>query len=1054
MNLSALFIRRPIMTILVMITALFFGTVAYKSLPISDLPNVEYPTIEVTTGYPGANPETVANTVTSPLEREFSGIGGLKTMSSSSSNSSSTIVLQFDLKTKIDVAAQDVTASINQAQPNLPSDLPNYPNYKKTNPADTPVLFLAVTSESITAGELYEYAYSFMGRRLGMVGGVSDVRVYGPPFAVRVQIDPDKLATHQIGINEVADALKNSTSQLPVGNLYGQNLEYIINVEGQMRRAEGYNNLIIRNNKKALLKIKDIGKATNSVQNNKTSLHYISKDEKIPCVIMGFVKDSDANTLDVIKKIKAQVKEIQKDLPASIQVHTILDETGWINSSIFDVQLTLLIAFILVILVVLFYLGKLAETIIPLLVLPISIIGTFGIMYLLGFSLDTLSLLAITLSIGFLVDDAVVVLENIVRHVEKGNSRWEAALNGAKQISFTVVSMTLCLSAIFIPLLFMPGIMGRIFREFSITIVTAILISGCVSLSLTPMLCSRFVAPYSKQNKRNWIERLSIKINNHFLSIYEKGLKFSLKHYKATLLLGAGSVIITILISLTLKTTFLPSGDLGFIQGFGLAYDGTSPYKMIELQDEISEVIRHDPYVEKLVAVGASPTHSQSMMFILLKDIKHRPSIEKVVNQLSEKLHDIPGIKVFLRPLPLLNLDVGTQTSMGNYQYVVRGFDINRLYEDTRKMMASMEASPTFNQVTSNMHDNNPYTNIEIDRDRASDLNISAEAIETALAAAYSNGRLTLINGQSDQYYLILETVPSAYKDPTVLDKIYISASSKTPVSEQKAGSAMYTTTKTENIYFTQVPLSEITKKTDSVGPVNIDHFNTLPSVIISYDLSDSVPLSTAISEINHIAKENFSAGISGQAIGSAEEFKELFKSVFILLIIAIFIIYVILGILYENFIHPITVMSALPPACLGAALTLYITNQPISVYALVGIILLLGIVLKNGIMMVEFANENINEGMDAKTAIYRACHERFRPIMMTTFAAMMGALPIALGIGGGADLGRSPLGYVIVGGLIVSQLLTLFFTPSLFLFLEILRERFAKKKKLKSNKL
>lgn len=1050
MNPSGPFIRRPIMTILVMITALFFGLFAYKSLPISALPDVEYPTIEVSTSYPGANPETVANTVTSPLERQFSGIGGLKSMISSSSSGTSTIVLQFDLKTKIDVAAQDVLASISQAQPNLPSDLPNYPTYKKTNPAENPILYLAVTSESFSNGKLYEYAYSFMGRRLGMIQGVSDVRVYGSPFAVRVQMDPDKLAAHQIGIDEVANALIDSTPQLPLGNLFGENTEYTINVDGQLKTAEEYNNLIIRNDKNSLLKLSDVAKAINSVQDDKVWLNYFAQDEKKPCVVMAFVKDSNANTLDIIKKIKDQIKNMKSDLPDSINIEHVDDDSGWIKASIFEVSLTLFVAFLLVIVVILFYLGKPTETIIPLLALPISIFGTFSIMYLLGFTIDILSLLAITLSIGFLVDDAIVVLENIARYIQEGHSRWEAAFNGAKQIGLTVISMTLCLSAIFIPFLFMPGIMGRIFREFAITIVTAIIISGCVSLSLTPMLCSRFVAPYHKQIERNWIERLSIKINNRLLNTYKKGLRTSLKHYKATLLLGALSVILTILISLSLKTTFFPSGDLGLIEGFTLASDGTSPYKMKQLQDEICEIIRHEPYTKKLVSIAGSPTGNKSMFFVALEDIKYRPSIDTIIYTLNEKLESIPGVKVFLKPLPLLNLDVGTEASMGSYQYVVRNFDTKRLYEDVKKMISNMESSVTFKQISSNMHDEVPYTNIVINRDRASDLNISAKAIETALSAAYSNGRLALINGEADQYYLILETIPSAYNDPSVLDKIYISASTTSPMQISSSGSALYGgNTPPPQYYLSQVPLSEITTKTNHVGPLNINHFDTVPSVIISYDIEKDIPLGTALNELNTIAKEVFSSGTSGDPVGSAKEFKELFRSVLILLVITMFIIYVILGILYENFIHPVAVMSALPPACLGAALTLFITKEPMSVYALVGIILLLGIVLKNGIMMVEFANENINKGMDTHAAIYEACRERFRPIMMTTFAAMMGAIPIALGIGsGGADLGRAPLGYVIVGGLLVSQLLTLFFTPALFLFLEILRERVSKNKK------
>ncbi|MGE0198046.1 MAG: efflux RND transporter permease subunit [Simkaniaceae bacterium] len=1041
MNISEIFIRRPVMTTLVMLSILFFGILAYQGLPVSDLPDVEFPTIEVTTNYPGASPQTMADTVTSPLERQFTSVEGIQTIASSSSNGSSTIVLQFNLDRDIDSAATDVQAAINQAQPNLPDDLPNFPTYQKTNPAQTPVLYISISSDLMSRGELYDYAYSLMGRRLGMVDGVSDVDVYGSPFAVRVQVDPDYLSAHQIGINEVANAIVNSNPEMPVGNLYGPGVEYTIQVDGQMDTAEGYNNLIIRNNNHALLKVKDVGHALNSLQNDKYSLNYITKEKSTPCVVIAIIKQAGANTIKVIDGVKTLLKQLKWELPQSIEVDLLFDQSQWIMEAVHDVQFTLIIAFILVVLVVLFYLGKVRDTVIPLLALPMSVVGTFAFMYLYGFNIDILSLMAITLSIGFLVDDAIVVLENINRHSEMGKSTWEASLNGSKQISFTILSMTLSLACVFIPMVFMAGIMGRIFREFAITIVTAVLISGFISLSLTPMLCSRFIAPH-QAGKKNWIERVSEKLNTGLLNLYKKGLNVVFRHRYFTLLAGVASVFGTVYLGLSLPTDFFPSDDLGFIQGFAVASDPTSPFQMMDYQEKLSAIVKNDPNVEDLVAVGAIPNANQSLMFIRLKPYNERMSMGGTVHELLAKLRQVPGVRIFLRPIPLINLDVGTSTSMGNYQYTLQGLESTTLYNDGAKVVAAMRQSPEFTQVISDMHNDAPYLDVKIDRDRAYDLNISANAIELAFQYAYSGGKLSQINGTSDQYYVIIETVPSAYKDPSVLDKLYISATSVTPVQTTDKNND------TGQAYPTQVPLGAVCKWTETVGPLSVAHINTLPSVTISYDLAKGVPLGTALAKLDTIASANLSSDVHAIQIGSSQVFQQSFQSLSFLFVITIFAIYVILGILYENFIHPLTVMSALPPAGLGAVVTLMIFGEPLSLYAFIGIIMLLGIVLKNGIMLVDFANEGINEGKNLHDAIYEACCTRFRPILMTTFAAMMGAVPIALGVGGSTAQSRRPLGLVIVGGLIISQILTLYFTPIVFTFLEGLRERVNKKRK------
>ncbi|WP_420420531.1 efflux RND transporter permease subunit [Simkania sp.] len=1047
MNLSEIFIRRPVMTCLVMATILFFGILGYKALPVSDLPDVSFPTIEVTTSYPGASPDTMADTVTSPLERQFTSIDGILTISSSSTNGNSTIVLQFVLDKDIDSAAQDVEAAINRATPNLPDDLPSNPTYKKTNPTETPVLYYAIKSDSMTLGDLYEYAYSLMGRRLGMVEGVSDVDVYGSPFAVRVQVDPDKLAAHQIGIDQIANAVVKSNPQKPVGNLYGPDVEYTIDVDGQMHHAAGYNELIVRNNNHALVKIKDLGHALDSLQNDKYSLNYYTADSKTPCVIIAILKQNTANTIKVIQGCEALLDKMKDELPGSVDVVNLFDQSVWIMESVDDVQFTLFIAFLLVVVVVLFYLGKFIDTIIPILALPMSVVGTFAMMYLYGFNIDIFSLLAITLSIGFLVDDAIVVLENITRHVEMGKNTWEAALNGSKQISFTILSMTLSLCSVFIPMIFMAGIMGRIFREFAITIVTAVLISGFISLSLTPMLCSKFVGAHTVHADKNWIERFSDKINGGLQNIYKRGLNFVFKHRFSTLCVGIASVILTLVLGLRLPTDFLPSEDLGFIQGFGISSDSTSPFKMIEYQEKVAEIVRSDPNVLEVVSAAAIPTSNQSLFFIKLKDYNNRMPMRMVIRELLGKLHEIPGIQAFMRPLPLLSLDVGTGISMGNYQYVVTGLDSQKMYEGAEEIMVEMRKTGMFSQVTSDMHNNAPYANIKIDRDRAYDLNVTAEGLEYAFDYAYAGGEISLINSVADQYYVIVETLPKDYGHVDDLNKLYISASSQTPLTTLSQINTVGET------FPTQIPLSEIVKIEEGIGPLSVAHLNTLPSATITFDTNPGVPLGTAIQELTKISDGKLAPGITASVQGSADIFKQTFQSMGFLFVVTLFLIYVILGILYENLVHPITVMSTLPPAGLGAILTLLIFGLPLSLYAFVGLIMVLGIVLKNGIMIVDFANEGINEGKNLHEAIYEACLARFRPILMTTFAAMMGAVPIALGVGGLTAQSRIPLGLVIVGGLTISQVLTLFFTPVVFTYLESIRERVHERKRRKKTK-
>ncbi|MEX0962389.1 MAG: efflux RND transporter permease subunit [Simkaniaceae bacterium] len=1049
MNLSEPFIKRPVMTILVMASIFFFGLMAFKNLPVSDMPSVDYPTIEVTVNYPGASADLMANSVAAPLERQFTSLDGIQTITSTNNVGSTQIVLQFHLNRNIDDASTDVQSGITAALPDLPDNLPNNPTYKKVNPTDTPVLFYALATNSLTLGELYDYGYSFLGQRLGMVEGVSEIQTYGAPYAVRIQVDPDLLSGKEIGIDQLATTVKEGNPNLPLGVLYGPMVEYTVDADGQIFNAEGYSSLIIRNNKGKMVRISDVGNALNSTQNDKYSLRYIKGDETYDCVVLAVLKQAGSNAVKIIQGIKELLPELEEELPASLQVETIFDQSEWIFESVHDVEFTLVVAFLLVVLVVFFYLGKFIDTIIPVCALPMTVIGTFLVMYLLGYSLDILSLLAITLSIGFLVDDAIVVLENVARHVEMGEKPLKAALEGSKQISFTILSMTLCLASVFIPLIFMGGIIGRIFREFAVTIVVAVIISGIISLTLTPLLCSRFIAPHSK-NKKNFIEVLSEKLNNGLLSIYKRGFHIVMRHKLMTLGVGALCLAGTLFFFIKIPKDFLPMDDLGFIEGFSLAPDGTSPYKMMDYQKEIEALVRADPNVDSFVSVGAIPIDSQGLLFIRLKDLKKRQPMVKVVPEMYAKFNEIPGINTFLKPIPLINLAVGTGSTQGNYQYTLQSLGSDDLYSSAETLIEEMKKLPGFIQVSSDMHANEPYVKIKILRDRAFDLNISAESIETALMLAYSGGRVTQINGTLNQYDVIVETIPSAYKDPTVLDKIYVTSKVTSPVPTPAVTYNVprgLTAAPTNDPGFVQVPLSAIAEWTKTLGPLSINHFNTLPSVTITFDLED-IPLSTALLSLDQAAENILPKSVAGSIQGSANIFRESFADLNFLFIIAIFVIYVILGILYENLIHPITVMSALPPAAVGALLTLIAFGYSLDLYSFVGIIMLIGIVLKNGIIMIDFANEQMvheNKGIDE--AIELACFARFRPIIMTTFAAGMGAVPIALGIGGGTAESRRPLGLAIVGGLIFSQILTLFLTPVVFIYMERMRERLHRKK-------
>lgn len=1028
MNLSEPFIRRPVMTILVMASILFFGLMAYVRMPVSDLPNVDMPTIQVSVSYPGASPDTMANAVTTPLEQQFMTIEGIQSIFSTSNTGSTTIVLQFALDRDVDAASTDVQAAISRAQPNLPSNLPNQPTYEKLNPAATPILYYVITSPNMTMGDLYDYGNTFIGDRISMVEGVAQVLTYGSAYAVRIQVDPEKLAAKNIGLDQVTEQVRLSNVDLPLGTLYGKRDDYTVDVDGQIMRAPGYNELIIKNQDGDLVKIKDIGRALDSVQDDKYFMNYVTPQGTEPCVILGIQRLPGQNTVQIAHSINATLAKLKPQLPSSLKILSIYDQSESIIAAVDDVKLTLFIAFLLVVTVIYFSLGKALNTVIPSLSLPLSIFGTFGVMFLLGYSIDILSLLALTLSIGFLVDDAIVVLENNVRHAQLGEPPLEASLKGSREISITVLSMTLCLTAAFIPLLFMGGVVGKLFREFAVTIIIAVLFSGFVSLSLIPMLSARFIKPYSQDEKKPKMEQLSDAINARLKALYEPCLHWAMRHRLVMLAMGLVSIFGSLVLFQLVSKDFLPPDDVGFIQGFTLARDGTSPFLMDKYHRELNKIIIDDPNVESIISINSFTNANEGLVFLRLKEFKERKPMDDVIGELSKKLKEIPGINAYLSPLPLINLQVGT-TATALYQYSLTSLDRNALYDYAPKLLNQVKSHPHFDQVSSDLRIHQPQWQLHILRDKAYNYNVNADAIENYFQYAYSDNKISQINAQINQYDVLVETLPQFYRDPTVLSKLYV------------------TSTKGR-----QVPLSEVLSVQETVGPLTVNHIDGLPTVGISFNPRAGVPLGTALDTLQKLTQGNIPPQVTGQVIGTADLFAASFASLNLLLLLAFFTIYVVLGILYESFIHPLTVMSALPPTLLGGLLALYLFNQTLSIYSFVGLILLIGIVLKNGIMMIDFAIVAVEkEGKSAYDAIIEASLVRFRPILMTTVCALMGAVPIALGVGGAVAQTRISLGVCIVGGLIISQLLTLLLTPVLYYYFEVLQEKLKAKFKHKS---